>query len=478
MTHYDEHTLTSYVLGLNPKVAARKEIALHLEVCYGCRDIVERLSALYEAADRELKTVPFEWGVESEELMQVPRESVTRRGLRPGDIEATGLPIGRRVMRYAYRHPVTAGAAGLAAVGLLVLSGLTVEQKLLSRKGGEPAAYEYNARGTGIEVFDRDRNHLWSIPVKDGIAARTNENEVFASWTGIADIEGNGRPDVITTTVFVDGSRSIANTMRVFDDQGILRFSLPLGRKVSFQGGDYQYYFGSGPFTTLKTAGNRPGEIIAVAVNYRSPCGIYRITPRGETLGEYWHYGWLRGMCVTTLAGMNHEVVVLSGVNEVNDKADSAFGAIAVLDPEKITGVTESTASPGFGFPPSAAELYYVRAELPRLPIDPDSSTGKDSFDRSAILGQDGSLTLYCSYRASDRRPRVSYTFDNHMTLQAVFLDDNSREVLKDRYLKDRSGAAFDRFLEQVRAGVSYWDGREWTRTPTGVNQSIIASAP
>jgi len=476
MRHYDEHTLSSYVLGLKSVAAERQAIAAHLGECNGCREIAETLGAIYAEAQAEMETAPAESGDEPGELMRISGERGLRHARWSGDIEPAGAPIGRRVMRYVYRHPVVSGATGLAGIFLLVLSGHVIQQKLSSAAAGLPSAYNYNEQGTGIDIRDAKGAVLWTIPTNAAISARYGEANTSATWTQVVDLEGNGRPLVITSTAYIDGSRSVTNHLRVFDERGKSLFMVPLGRKISFRGDEYPQFFGSGPFATIRAEGGRPGEIIACSPNYRSPCGIYRVTDQGDVRGEYWHYGWLTGSCVTTLAGMDHEVVALSGINEVNDKADSAVGVIIVVDPGKINGLTESTASRGFGFQPSQAELYYIRAELPRLPVNPDSSVGKEAFARSGKVGQDGTMTFICNYRVVGGRPNVLYTFDNRMTLQGVFVDDNSRELLKGRYLRDHSSAAFQEFLDEARAGVSYWDGREWTRTPTGVNESLVAS--
>ncbi|HUI64614.1 MAG TPA: hypothetical protein VL126_07225, partial [Bacteroidota bacterium] len=151
------------------------------------------------------------------------------------------------------------------------------------------------------------------------------------------------------------------------------------------------------------------------------------------------------------------------------------FAAIAVLDPAKIWGSTEASASRGFGFPVSTAELYYIKAELPRLPIPADSNRGKEAF-LSLKTAQDSSLVFLCSTRTATGRPDFAFTFDKTMHLSGVSLDDNARQLMFTRYLSDHGPQALDRFMRRLAQGISYWDGRKWRKDPTEVKQDSISN--
>jgi len=479
MNHYDEHTLTSYVLGLESVSAEREAIAAHLAVCSGCREIAEGLGALYADAQRELETAPEEAGDETGELVRLPGERGLRRAPWVGDIAPAGAPIGRRVMRYVYRHPVAAGAGVLISGVILFFSMQSLVRVVGAHAGERPSLVHYNAEGTEFDVCDKEGRRLWSAPVKSGRSVQVIEDDLNARMTRIADLWGNGELSVISTAGYPDGEKTITNVLRVFNASGALLDTVPLGRKVSFRGDEYPLYFQLGPVAVLNGGPGRPAEVIAMACNYRSPGGVYRISADGRILGEYWHYGWVRGIAIITLPGIDHQVVVLCGANEIGDKSDSAFACIVVLDPVKMSGVGEASASRGFGFPPSPAELFYIKAEPPRIAVPPDSSFGKQSFWTSPKVGQDGSLIFQCSSGIVGHQPNVSYSFDNRMSLRSAFLDDNSRELLRVRYLKDHSASGLDRFIKDAEAGVSYWDGRSWTRKPTMVNATqVTASHP
>jgi len=478
MTHYDEHTLTSYVLGLEPPEASRAAIASHLGECRGCSDLVERLEDLYAGVQRELESSPPGGVDETAELMRIRGEGVSRLDPRGGDMQPAGAPIGRRVMRYIYRHPVASGAAVIVAGLLVVLSVQPLVEKMGAATAGRPTSFRYNATGTEIEVSNRNAVRLWGFPVAQDLIYRGEEVPLEALRTKIAQIGRNGTLEIVTASPFTEGNRTVLNTLRLFSETGSLLKDVQLGRRLTFQGGEYPLYFHLATVAILNMGKDRPPEIIATACNYRSPFGTYRLNAEGEILGEYWHCGWLSGVIPTRLEGIDHDVIVLCGANDVNDKADSGFACIAVLDPLKISGVTEGTGSRGFGFPPSRAELFYIKAVLPRIPMSPDSNLGRETFYMIPKVGNDGSLIFHCCYRNVDKTPLVSFSFNNRMLLQGAFLDDHSREVLRGKYLADHTAGAIDRFLEEAKAGVSYWDGADWVRNPTQVKHPLTLPMP
>ena len=199
MTHYDEHTLTLYVLGHESVKAEREAIATHLAECRGCSEIAATLRLLHAEVGSELEAAPAEAGDEPGELMRIPGERTLRRSHRAGDIEPAGAPIGRRVMRYAYRHPVTSGAAVLVAGFLLFLSGQSLLERAGARKLGPPAMYRVDDKGTAIEICDHDEVGLWSFPVTDGRTVQVSEAELNARMTRIVDLDGNGGLNVVTS---------------------------------------------------------------------------------------------------------------------------------------------------------------------------------------------------------------------------------------------------------------------------------------
>jgi hypothetical protein len=61
------------------------------------------------------------------------------------------------------------------------------------------------------------------------------------------------------------------------------------------------------------------------------------------------------------------EELIFLGMNDT-PFPDITYGVMAVLDPSKIIGDTESKASLGFGFPAAECERYYLR--FPRSDVD------------------------------------------------------------------------------------------------------------
>ncbi len=61
------------------------------------------------------------------------------------------------------------------------------------------------------------------------------------------------------------------------------------------------------------------------------------------------------------LGSEKKKAIIACGINDIDDTNRGEFGAVAILDPEKIIGQKKSSATPGFQMPTSDAELYYIK---------------------------------------------------------------------------------------------------------------------
>jgi hypothetical protein len=471
MRHFDEHMLTLYVLGARSVASEKETIKRHLAKCRGCRGMVEELKLIYADVENEMPGKTAEEEGRNEALVRVSRGIIQQPDALEVSASTEDFRGGRRVMNFARRHPLAAGASLLSVALVVFFAARGVWLTFGPSNAGEPSFVRINQSKTSLDVFDADATRLWKLPVSDASHITSLEARWGTPWTQVTDLEGDGRKEVVTAAPFMEGGKEQINTVRIFDDEGSLRYAVKLGRQVDFRDRKYEMFYYAGGILTRRNAVTHRGEIIAGARNYRSPYVVTRLSAGGENLGEYWHFGWLGTMHTIALTGEKHEVIVLAGVNEVGDFADSTYPAIVVLDPEKIDGKTESSLSRGFGYQASNAEVFYIRVMPPRFPIPPDSSLGKEGFLQMRI-GQDSSMIFFCHSRTINGNPIISYTFDSQMRLRSVFLDDESRVLLQSRYLTDKSHGALDRFLKKAEEGVSYWDGHEWRKEPSRIIHS------
>ncbi|HXX64875.1 MAG TPA: hypothetical protein VEO56_13840 [Bacteroidota bacterium] len=473
MKHFDEHTLTLFVLGSDEISRQADAIEAHLRVCHGCRITVEELRSIYENVARDLK----ESGEERPEraLVRMTRDVITWDESSHVRIRPTRLSLRKRVVSYARQHPVAAGSWVMILAFLVFFSARGVWDTFSFTQPGQPSFTRLNGLGTAVEVYDRNSSMLWSFPLEDGRSLSEREGKLNSFFTQIADLRGDGQQEVITSTPYLEGQSNNLNVLRIFDPRGKLLLSRSIGKPSVFRGAEYPLFYNLAAVLAITDEQSAGKEILVSALSHRSPYFLTRLNNAGETLGEYWHYGWLAGLRSVAIQGRGRDLVALYGVNDVGDAHDSSFPSIAILDPAKLRGSTEASASRGFGLPVSTAELFYVRAELPRFPIPPDSNCGKEAF-QSLKIAQDSSLVFLCTSRTVDGAPVFLFTFDNKMHLRAVSLDDHSRQLMFTRYLTDHGPHALDRFMQRIAGGISYWDGRKWRKDPTEVTQEVLSN--
>jgi hypothetical protein len=125
------------------------------------------------------------------------------------------------------------------------------------------------------------------------------------------------------------------------------------------------------PLVIVQDSAGKGSEIIVTAFSGRSPTVIARLDANGNILGEYWHFGMLRGLFAFDLDGDGRKEVIASGTNDMNDvlgDPDVSQAVFVIIDPGKLIGRHESRATRGFGFSTSEAERAYIR--LPRSDME------------------------------------------------------------------------------------------------------------
>ena len=156
----------------------------------------------------------------------------------------------------------------------------------------------------------------------------------------------------------------------------------------------------------LDRSQNSSIQILVSASNQRSPFFTARLDAKGNILGRYWHYGTLGHQYLVDIDGSNEKKLILCGVNDIEEGTNGSFAVIAVLDPAKIIGESESAATRGFGKTTSTAEICYVRlpaSDLNRaagtissdIVLESERENVLRFFARSAPVDRVRSLSIY-----------------------------------------------------------------------------------
>jgi hypothetical protein len=465
MQHLDEHTLAFYAMGAEFPSTEKDAIEAHLSECHGCRAQVDELRGIDQEVAETMDSAASSQDLPSDALVTLPRAIRRRSDAPPVRLGSRILAPTTRFAALVRRHPVGAGSAALMFAFLSFFAIRGVFDRFSSPI--QPAFVQWNPLETALDVYGKDNQKLWDIPVC--LTGKIDKTlELYRDQcTRIADLDGDGNMEVVTGVPFFEEEKEVINVLRILDNKGHPISRTPLGSAVNFKGTPYSNFFGVSGVLIIPGADSGKKEIAVGVNNDRSPYCLIRLDYTGKILGEYWHIGWLNQPRRVQLQGEDRDLILLSGVNDAMYQADSVYPAIAVLDVSKIVGRSESAQSRGFGFEPSRAEVYYIKCGNP----DPARCKGipikHASFYYSVKTAPDSSFSATELFSVPPGFPGIVYTFDNRLNVRDVWLTDEGRMVLKADFLTKKTPAGVQELLEDLKNKVRYWDGRQWRKKPT-----------
>jgi hypothetical protein len=169
------------------------------------------------------------------------------------------------------------------------------------------------------------------------------------------------------------------------------------------------------------------------------------------------------------------KVLVLGGVNDLEDEKGASYPVIIVLDPTKLKRKIESVGTPGFGFSLSQAELYYIRLPESDLSEALNAKCRVLSMVHTQYNHEDG-LSFWVRGDSEGEIPIFQYFFSKRdMSVLGVKGEDHTSRVYADLVQQGRlSGTIDQQYLDGLKEGVRYWDGRDWQRQPVQVKAMIV----
>ncbi len=466
MNHIEEHILELYVLKSDLVETRREEIEAHLAECSGCRALKEEIAGYYTDLDKS--------EAESGEINWIARRAIIRRH-QYLEQEPFAPPVPYRpttmvgkLQHFVRRHPVAAGAGSFAAMGALALLVSSGVSKFWHAKN--PTSFQYNLTTQAVAVYDKDQELLWDIKVPNLADLHPGEISGNVHYTIISDLDNSGRNKVITTLTPLGESDERGRHLRMYDGEKVKTLDLPFEMPVQYLDRPYSPYFDAGPILAIDDKRSGRKDIFIIADNIgRSPSVLVRLDTDGKELGQYWHFGTVGSMQAYDRGGGNTELII-GGKNDTKDTSLGEFPFIAVLDPAKIIGEKKSIASPGFKMEFSSAEGYYLR-----LPISDMEEAGHTSGMTEAIMEED-STTIRVNVGAGyllpqgNRRFNFEYFFDRQMRVLRVKSTNTADSFHAELASAGKVKGTIDKaYLEELKDGVRYWDGKELKKERTMV---------
>ena len=224
MQHIEEHILELYVLNSDKVSSHRAEIEAHLRVCHGCRDLVEQMKESYRSVEQRFNRLGTDSAMSSRTLVR-SRTGLETSSKRDAPQIVSYRPV-RRVQQLTYfirRHPVAVGSSSfMTLAGLALLGNLLFKTPAITDKN--PAHVHYNPGSNQVEVLNKVNQSLWQMPSRDLQAMEKGEMEARTTRTTVADINGDGANEVLTTLWTFADSVSGPSALKVYDTNGDLQF--------------------------------------------------------------------------------------------------------------------------------------------------------------------------------------------------------------------------------------------------------------
>ena len=459
MNHYDEHTIAQFLLNPSPQDAERALFLEHIRVCFSCREMYEELNTFYGALHEQRKLLPGSREQGAHDLIRSWREGrVAVAGSRTWkDRTAT-------VFRVVRERPVI--AVGISSLSIALLLFVLLSRPKITDANPAHAITDDDAKA--LEVYNGSNQKLWEEHWTSQERYRETEVAAHLSMSTVVDIDGDGRNEVVTVLPFGNSTTQQEwATLRVFGSDSKLLLRQPLGHDAHYKGQAIESTFTASMLAIGRNSPDGKPTLLIALKNRHSASVLLRLDHQGNVLGEYWHYGHFESFYATDLHENRRQELILCGIND-----EMEHGVVIVVDPAKIVGLTEATATPGFGYRPSLAEEYYV--ELPMSVFEKD----RIARGRASYVYADNQHSLSIAYGYGHNSSMLDYIFSREMVIQQINASDDAR-VRFDEYVAkgNARNISLDSTLHVLSKSIRYWTGSQWASVPMTVDHSSVTSS-
>ena len=362
-------------------------------------------------------------------------------------------------------HPHT-GKTKRIVLWLIPLAAIIVTTAVLLIRSspGQPADFKIN--GSTLTILAEKGSELWNFDTKLDNLIPEQEYRGRYQARRLAPAGRFILPYIIIRDINLCGKMEVLFAPKkegefyetglfCFDHRGKELWHYKSGREHKFgehiYSADYRID-GIEPFDI-----NNDGSLevfVITAHQPHSPSGLVALDCRGNVLGEFVNWGRIHDIAYADFDGDRQKEILIAGLNDEYGK-----GFVALFDSNRIGGSSpqgEELACHSCG---PGSEKYYLL--LPRTDVDKILKPDKLGIDQIHLLNNS----------RIELQAQISHIFfelDFNFQVQDVKGSDNFR--LQHRDLKAASKISSelnDEYYENLKKGVLYWDGAQWTSTPT-----------
>jgi hypothetical protein len=271
----------------------------------------------------------------------------------------------------------------------------------------------------------------------------------------IKDINQDGKVEVLFSTQAEHDDMTGEGDIYCFNAKGDEIWHYKVGRNVEFGGRIYSSDFRIYGFMPFDIDDDGNSEIILFAHhNPHSPTQLLILDTDGKLIGEFTNWGRMYDFLACDLDGDGKKEILVAGQNDEYGK-----GCLVVFDPSRISGCSPQISKfPGLGLEPGSEVSYLL---FPRTDVDKNLYPLKETMCAIDLLQNNRiQLLAYVS--------RLYFELGPDLSLQDVKASDFFRDKHREMKAEGKiSSVLDDAYYEELKKGVLYWDGTEWTSTPS-----------
>lgn len=329
---------------------------------------------------------------------------------------------------------------------------------------GQPADFTIN--GSTLTMLDKKGKKLWDFDTKLQTLYPENEyrgrfqikrpderDQPLLPQLVIRDINNEGKVEVLFAPKTNDEYNNPG--LYCFNWKGKCLWHYRPGRELQFGDHVYSAEYGISGFEFSDLNNDGYLEVFIITGHRpQSPSQLIVLDCKGKVSGEFTNWGRLLDIAFLDHEGDGKKEVLIAGVND-----EYRAGFLAAFDSSDIRGSSPQTESAACRDCGAGSERYYLI--FPRTDVDEILAPDKETIESMQIL-KDGQVQL-CTAVSN-----IFFILDFEMRLLDVQGSDSF--WLRHRELKAAgkiNSELNDAYYENLKNGVLYWDGSQWTSTPT-----------
>jgi hypothetical protein len=356
--------------------------------------------------------------------------------------------IGRKLL---WLIPVTAGV--LAAALFFIRSS-----------PGEPA--DFRIDGSKLIIRDKKGKELWDFDT--GLENLISEKAYRTRFQIRSEAANSGtllpliimkdiNRDKKVETLFCAKTRDEYDESGLFcfDDRGRQLWAYKPGREINFGGRIFSADFRIFGIETCDINHDADLETFMISSHMpHSPSELAALDCHGKVLGEFINWGQFHDLIFADFEGNGKAEVAVAGQNDEYEKA-----CLAVFDPSRISGASPQSERFRCRNCAEGSEKFYII--MPRTDVDLSGNREKESIVSMHLLQN-------FRFDMMTGNSRIYFEFDYRMNARDVKGSDGFRAMHRELVEAGKLKSELDNaYYEALREGVLYWNGKEWTSTPS-----------